>query len=87
MDGGFPNLYSVYNDPDLNVLPYWKASMDAYEISTTRPRIPEWNEMNEALMLEISKVLSNQTTPRDALDACAAEYKKILDGKLPILYQ
>ena len=87
LDGGFPNLYSVYNDPDLNKLPYWKASMAAYEISTTRPRIPEWNEMNEELMLEISKVMSDQSTPKAALDACAKKYEEILDGKLPVLYQ
>ncbi|MDD2216234.1 MAG: sugar ABC transporter substrate-binding protein [Eubacteriales bacterium] len=87
LDGGFPNLYSVYNDPELNKLPYWEASMAAYEISTARPRIPEWNEMNEALMLEISKVMSNQSTPKEALNSCAAEYQKILDGKLPVLYQ
>ena len=87
MKGGFPNLYSVYNDPDLNQLPYWKASMDAYEISTTRPRIPEWNEMNEELMLQISKVMSDQATPKEALDAAAAKYKEILKDKLPVLYQ
>lgn len=87
LDGGFPNLYSVYQDPELNQLPYWEASMAAYEISTSRPRIPEWNEMNEELMLEISKVMSDQSTPKDALDACAKKYEEILDGKLPVLYE
>ena len=87
LDGGFPNLYSVYEDPELNELPYWKASMAAYEISTTRPRIPEWNEMNEELMLEISKVMSDQATPKEALDSCAEEYAKILEGKLPVSYK
>lgn len=87
LDGGFPNLYSVYQDPELNQLPYWEASMAAYEISTSRPRIPEWNEMNEELMLEISKVMSDQSTPKEALDACAKKYEEILDGKLPVLYE
>jgi multiple sugar transport system substrate-binding protein len=87
MDGAFPNLYSVYNDPDLNELAYWEASMAAYEISTTRPRIPEWNEMNEELMLQISRVMSDQATPKDALDAAAAKYADILEGSLPVLYE
>jgi multiple sugar transport system substrate-binding protein len=87
MKGAFPNLYSVYNDPDLKQLAYWEASMAAYEISTTRPRIPEWNEMNEELMLQISKVMSDQATPKEALDAAAAKYEEILKGKLPVLYQ
>ncbi len=87
LDGAFPNLYSVYQDPELNKLPYWKASMAAYEISTTRPRIPEWNEMNEELMLEISKVMSDQSSPKEALDACAKKYEEILESKLPVLYE
>jgi ABC-type sugar transport system, periplasmic component len=87
LDGAFPNLYSVYDDPDLNKLPYWKASMAAYEISSTRPRIPEWNEMNEELMLDISKVMSDQASPKDALDTCAKKYEDILKDKLPVTYQ
>lgn len=87
LDGAFPNLYSVYGDPELNALPYWEASMAAYEISTTRPRIPQWNEMNEELMLELSKVMSDQSTPKEALDACANKYKEILKDNLPVLYQ
>ena len=87
LDGAFPNLYSVYDDPDLNKLPYWKASMAAYEISSTRPRIPEWNEMNEELMLDISKVMSDQASPKDALDTCAKKYGGILKDKLPVTYQ
>jgi multiple sugar transport system substrate-binding protein len=87
LDGAFPNLVSVYNDPDLRALPYWAATEAAYEISTTRPRIPEWNEMNEVLMLHISNVLSGQSDPATALDAVQKEYERILAGQLPIDYQ
>ena len=87
LEGGFPNLYSVYNDPELNKLPYWKASMDAYEISSTRPRIPEWNQMNEVLMLKISDVLAGNSKPEDALASAQEEFEKILSGKLPVSYQ
>ncbi len=87
LDGAFPNLYTTYNDPDLDVLPYWEGSKKAYEISSTRPRIPEWNEMNEALMLEISNVLSDISAPQEALDKCQEKYLEILDGQLPVTYQ
>ena len=87
LDGGFPNLTSIYNDPDLEALPYWEASMEAYEISTTRPRIPQWNQMNEALMLQLSNCLAGQETPKDALDNAAKEFETILEGKLPVTYQ
>lgn len=87
LDGGFPNLQSVYEDADLKEIPYWQASMDAYEISTTRPRIPEWNTMDEALMLQISNTLAGETTPEEALNNAAEEFEKALDGKLPVTYQ
>lgn len=87
LDGGFPNLQSVYEDGDLMEIPYWKASMDAYEISTTRPRIPEWNTMDEALMLQLSNTLAGECTPKEALDNAAAEFEKALEGKLPVTYQ
>lgn len=87
LEGGFPNLKSVYADADLNKIPYWEASMAAYEISTTRPRIPEWNTMDEALMLQISNTLAGQSTPKDALDSAQESFEKALEGKLPVTAQ
>jgi multiple sugar transport system substrate-binding protein len=87
LDGAFPNLYTTYNDPDLDVLPYWEASKKAYEISSTRPRIPEWNEMNEELMLQVSNVMGDLSTPKEALDKCQKKYLELLDGQLPVTYQ
>ena len=87
LDGGFPNLTSVYEDPELDKIPYWEASKEVYAISTTRPRIPEWNSMNEALMLQLSNVLAGKAESKAALDAVAKEYEKLLDGQLPITYQ
>lgn len=87
LDGGFPNLTSVYEDEELKSIPYWEASMEAYKISTTRPRIPEWSNMDEVLMLEISNALAGESTPKDALDKAAADCAVILEGKLPVTYQ
>ena len=87
LDGWFPNLTSVYEDPELDQLPYWQGSKEAYEISTTRPRIPEWDEMDEILRLQLSNCVAGQATPQEALDTVAAEYEKILEGKLPVDYQ
>lgn len=87
LDGAFPNLESTYNDPELNALPYWHATMEAYKISTTRPRIPEWNAMNEELMLQISNALAGQATPAEALATTQKAYEELLAGQLPITYQ
>ena len=88
LEGGFPCLTSVYNDPELSEkLPYWKASLDAYEISSTRPRIPEWNVMNTEMMLELSMVISGEQTSAQALSNLQKKYNDILKGKLPVTYQ
>ncbi len=88
LDGGFPTLSSVYEDQDLaSSLPYWKGSLAAYEISSKRPRIPEWNAMNNEMMLELSTVIAGEQTPAEALTALQNKYEEILKGKLPITYQ
>ena len=88
LSGGFPCLTSVFEDPELSAnLPYWEASLAAYEISTKRPRIPEWNAMNNEMMLELSMVISGEQTPEQALSNLQEKYSDILKGKLPITYQ
>jgi multiple sugar transport system substrate-binding protein len=87
LEGGFPTLQSVYNDPELLKIPYWQASLEAYKISSVRPRIPEWNEMNNEMMLELSKVIADEQTPKQALDNLKTKYEKLLEGKLPVSYQ
>ncbi|MHB8063232.1 MAG: ABC transporter substrate-binding protein [Ruminiclostridium sp.] len=87
LKGGFPNLESVYKDEELKAIPYWEASMKAYKISSTRPRIPEWNNMNESLMLQLSNALAGESTPQQALDNTADSFNKVLAGKLPVTYK
>ena len=87
LEGGFPTLQSVYNDPELLKIPYWQGSLEAYKISSVRPRIPEWNEMNNEMMLELSKVIGDEQTPKQALDNLQAKYEVLLKGKLPVSYQ
>lgn len=88
LTGGFPCLISVYNDSELSEnLPYWGGSLEAYQISTTRPRIPEWNEMNNEMMLELSKAIAGEQNAKQALDTLQAKYEKLLAGQLPLQYQ
>ena len=88
LTGGFPCLKSVFNDPELlQKLPYWEASLEAYKISSCRPRIPEWNQMNSDMVLELSKVISGEQNSQKALTELKLKYEKLLKDKLPILYQ
>ena len=86
--GGFPTLASVYEDTELSSsLPYWEGSMKAYEISSTRPRIPEWNAMNNEMMLELSRAIAGETSSKEALKVLQKKYEEMLKGKLPVTYQ
>jgi len=87
LGGVYPNLQSLFTDKELSKIPYWNASLEAYKISSTRPRIPEWNDMNEELMLEISKVLIGETNSKAALDQAQRTFAEILAGKTPVTYQ
>ncbi len=88
LEGGFPVLTSVFEDPDLSKkLPYWQGSLAAYKISSKRPRIPEWNTMNNEMMLELSKVIAGEQTAAQALGNLQSKYKDLLKGQLPITYQ
>ena len=43
--------------------------------------------MNDEMMLEISKVVADQQTPEQAVQALKTKYEKLLAGKLPVTYQ
>jgi len=88
LEGGFPCLTSVYEDADLSEnLPYWEGSLKAYEISSKRPRIPEWNEMNNEMMLELSRAISGEQTAAEALKNLKKKYQELLKDTLPVSYQ
>ena len=86
-NGFFPSLASLYDDESLNSIPYWEASKVAFENSTSRPRIPQWNSMCEVMQLEISMAIAGEETAEQACRNMAAEFNEILAGALPVTYQ
>ncbi|MFA5513767.1 MAG: sugar ABC transporter substrate-binding protein [Sphaerochaetaceae bacterium] len=85
--GIFPCLTSTYNDPEFASIPYWEASKDAYDICSSRPRIPEWNNMCEVMQLELSKAIAKEKSPKAALASVNSAFIPILQDVLPVLYQ
>ncbi len=85
--GAFPIRTSVYQDPQFADRPYWNAVMAVLEISTPRPRIPEWPQMADVMMLALSNNLTGQWDDAQTLDYLDTEYNRILEGKLPVAYQ
>jgi len=86
--GGLPSLTSVFQDSSLAAAkPYWSQELKSLSESVSRPRIPQWGGINDALMLQLSKALSKETTPQQALDAAQSALQTVMNGALPVTYQ
>ena len=86
--GGFPTLQSLYKDEEFKSnIPYWEGSYEAYQICSSKPRIPEWNEINNVIMLHLSRVYNDEVAPEEALSSMQKEINIIMEGKLPISYK
>ncbi len=86
--GGLPSLTSVFQDATLAAAkPYWSQELKSLSESVSRPRIPQWGGINDTMMLELSKALSKESTPQQALDAANVALQNLMKTALPITYQ
>ncbi len=86
--GGLPALTSTFEDAELtSTLPYWKQELISLEQSKSRPRIPQWSGIADALSLELSRALSGQTSTAEALSTAQDKIDKLMSGALPVTYQ
>ncbi len=86
--GGLPALTSVLTDADLTTkLPYWKQIYTSLTQAKSRPRIPQWSGISDSLALDLSRALSGQASPQEALDASQQKVTELMNGALPVTYQ
>ncbi len=86
--GGLPALTSTFEDAGLvSTLPYWKQELTSLNQAKSRPRIPQWSGISDAMALNLSKALSGQATPQQALDDAQAKVSSLMAGALPVTYQ
>lgn len=79
---------STFEDSTLNnQLPYWKQELTSLNEARSRPRIPQWSGIADLLSLQLSRALSGQASPQDALDAGQGKLEELMDGALPVTYQ
>jgi len=81
LNGGASALLATYQDPKVLALTYTKASLDTMAVAIPKPTIPEGPEMTEILTRELSLALSNQKSPKAALDQAAVEMARLLSGR------
>ena len=77
--GNPPTRTSVFRDPDLIArYPTYPAQLRSLESSRPRPRTPQWNEIENAFGIFLSKANSGELTAEDAMNQANAEIEKIL---------
>lgn len=86
--GGLPALTSTFEDTTLQeTLPYWKQELTSLNQAKSRPRIPQWSGISDAMALSISEALSGQKDPQAALDEAQQKVTSLMAGSLPVTYQ
>jgi multiple sugar transport system substrate-binding protein len=79
LGGNPPTRKSLFSDPELVArFPSYPAQLRSLEDSRPRPRIPQWNEIENAFGIFLSKANSGQLSPEDALNQANVEIEKIL---------
>lgn len=81
MAGGNPSRFSTHADPEVNAkFPHMKVFGEALKHADPdwRPIIPVWGKINADLGTTLSKVLTENLDPKEALDGVAKRSKAIL---------
>ena len=77
--GNPPTRKSLFRDPELVAkFPAYPAQLRSLESSRPRPRTPQWNEIENAFGIFLSKANSGELSPADAMNQANAEIEKII---------
>jgi multiple sugar transport system substrate-binding protein len=77
--GNPPTRKSVFEDKELVAkFPSYPAQLKSLETSRPRPRTPQWNEIENAFGIFLSKANSGALSPEDAMNQANAEIEKII---------
>ena len=77
--GNPPTRKSLFQDPELVAkFPAYPAQFRSLSTSRPRPRTPQWNEIENAFGIFLSKANSGELSPTDAMNQANAEIEKIL---------
>jgi multiple sugar transport system substrate-binding protein len=79
MGGNPPTRKSLFSDPELVAkFPSYPAQLKSLESSRPRPRTPQWNEIENAFGIFLSKANSGELSADDAMNQANVEIEKIL---------
>jgi multiple sugar transport system substrate-binding protein len=79
LGGNPPTRKSLFSDPELVAkFPSYPAQLRSLETSRPRPRTPQWNEIENAFGIFLSKANSGELSAEDAMNQANVEIEKIL---------
>jgi multiple sugar transport system substrate-binding protein len=77
--GNPPTRKSLFQDPEMVAkFPAYPAQLKSLESSRPRPRTPQWNEIENAFGIFLSKANSGELSPEEAMNQANAEIEKII---------
>jgi multiple sugar transport system substrate-binding protein len=77
--GNPPTRKSLFTDPDLVAkFPSYPEQLRSLESSRPRPRTPQWNEIENAFGIYLSKANSGELSAEEAMNQANAEIKQIV---------
>jgi len=77
--GNPPTRKSLFQNSDLLAkFPAYPAQLKSLESSRPRPRTPQWNEIENAFGIFLSKANSGELSPEEAMNQANAEIEKII---------
>ncbi|HKE59569.1 MAG TPA: ABC transporter substrate-binding protein [Pyrinomonadaceae bacterium] len=77
--GNPPTRKSLFHDPELVAkYPSYPAQLKSLESSRPRPRTPQWNEIENAFGIFLSKANSGELSAEEAMNQANAEIEKII---------
>jgi len=77
--GNPPTRKSLFHDPELVAkYPSYPAQLKSLESSRPRPRTPQWNEIENAFGIFLSKANSGELSAEEAMNQANAEIEKIV---------
>ncbi|MEO6390384.1 MAG: extracellular solute-binding protein, partial [Pyrinomonadaceae bacterium] len=83
--GNPPARKSVFTDPEMvKKFPAYPAQLRSLENSRPRPRTAQWNEIENAFGIYLSKANSGQLSPEDALNQANTAIAEIVARATPV---
>jgi len=80
--GNPPTRKSVFQDPELLAMSefrHYPVLLQAISNSKPRPRISNWNEVENTFGIHLSKAVAGQVSPKEALVAAQKEVEKLME--------